>query len=1103
MLRHCTFLLFICLVFWSNAQYDSISFPLVNQGKWSIVRNHQVIKVSEDITELSCFDEYGRAFFHDHQGSGIIDEFGRVIYKTKSHHVQQLSNGAYAFYEKKSIHLKSYKTNLDIKCNELKSLNTYWYTYTIGKELYVIHTNWSEGKKVIPDINGSGVSQSFNYLFYPVKDSIEEFYNPHGDLIDAGIFDKTVQVNFLCAMGPTISILVDQYGKHDIPRNATNLDVFADSYTYSLSSIAYLVDIKTDEILFRAPGDRIEPFFGFEDTLRKYSYYAIESNGFIKLANLAGNTVLNYKYTDITAVKFDNKAYYYADLNEFQGLLDINFKELIPCKYKYIDHKDQFFICQTENNKYGLYNALSYDELLLPIYNLIIFDYPYIKAYENDRLTYLKLNKAGKVETKLIVDNMLPINDPANYKSYYYDKRLLKQGWFFKYDSIRNQYGDFEVKQVKWGLRIHDSIVIKPTYQQPKYIKGAHFNTIPFTTTRIAVHAFVPYAVRGNDRLFTHSIILNNQTGKRTTNQMILKLDTNFVGQKTFWRFFGTHGAGIVNSEGEIKNYAFVEANYVGSPTRVCSGKEIVAVEPDYENNEQLSIEEITNIGSYSNSRYEITGAQWNCLDDNGQEIFSTPYDYMSPYFFNRSIVRKASKYGVVNENQEIVLPTYSEIAFQQFNNQFVFKVKLLKNQRQFMDTNMNQLASLNFEVMKPLGDNLLEIKENSKLAVIDSTRTIIFNDYSISYVKAPNRIVFKRKKSFEIRDEKLNLVGAASCKPEDFLTDSIFTFGKTKLGLANIQGDTLVTEKYEHIKHFGNYFLLEKGSTTEIIDSKGKLIKTFDSGEIVVDPVRSSICHIDNLKVVRYTKDLKKCKSYGIEKSPLCLINSFLFLANGCIYDTLGNKMKLDFLAHDHFKHFEYIAAGYFTLEDEFGNWFITDLDLNLVSHVESMKHVKHLEGDFFTYTSKSQLYITNISKEVSYPIKKVIGTFQSDLILVRDDYGYCYLNYSLNNEFDTHYLEAKPFGGNYTAVRPYKNWGIMNREGNFTCSLEYDAITQHTDYLFEIKEKPYCGLLDLNGNVLIEPKYERLLLMHNGLIQVYKNGKINYFDLSGKLIL
>ena len=77
------------------------------------------------------------------------------------------------------------------------------------------------------------------------------------------------------------------------------------------------------------------------------------------------------------------------------------------------------------------------------------------------------------------------------------------------------------------------------------------------------------------------------------------------------------------------------------------------------------------------------------------------------------------------------------------------------------------------------------------------------------------------------------------------------------------------------------------------------------------------------------------------------------------------------------------------------------------------------------------------------------------------------------------------------------------MNREGVFTCSLEYDEVTQHSDFLFEIKEKPYYGLLDLNGNVLIEPKYERLFIMHNGIIQVYKNGQINYFDLTGKLIL
>lgn len=128
-------------------QYDSISFPMVKQGKWSIVRNNQVIKLDERITELSCFDEFGRAFFHDNQGSGIIDEFGHVIYKTKSHHVQQLSNGAYAFYEKKSIHIKSYKTKLNVICKGLKTLSPYWYSYTVGNDMYIMHTNWEEGKK--------------------------------------------------------------------------------------------------------------------------------------------------------------------------------------------------------------------------------------------------------------------------------------------------------------------------------------------------------------------------------------------------------------------------------------------------------------------------------------------------------------------------------------------------------------------------------------------------------------------------------------------------------------------------------------------------------------------------------------------------------------------------------------------------------------------------------------------------------------------------------------------------------------------------------------------------------------------------------------------
>jgi len=54
----------------------------------------------------------------------------------------------------------------------------------------------------------------------------------------------------------------------------------------------------------------------------------------------------------------------------------------------------------------------------------------------------------------------------------------------------------------------------------------------------------------------------------------------------------------------------------------------------------------------------------------------------------------------------------------------------------------------------------------------------------------------------------------------------------------------------------------------------------------------------------------------------------------------------------------------------------------------------------------------------------------------------------------------------------------------------------------ILKIENKPLFGIMDINGNFIINPSQETINILPQGIFQVINNEKIEYFDQNGKLL-
>jgi hypothetical protein len=141
---------------------------------------------------------------------------------------------------------------------------------------------------------------------------------------------------------------------------------------------------------------------------------------------------------------------------------------------------------------------------------------------------------------------------------------------------------------------------------------------------------------------------------------------------------------------------------------------------------------------------------------------------------------------------------------------------------------------------------------------------------------------------------------------------------------------------------------------------------------------------------------------------------------------------------------------------------------------------------------------YIDNKGKVVIPVIYDEVSVFSEGLAVVQKNDSACFINRENVNTFNRCYSEATIFRNGIAAVKESGRWHFINRLGQ-NISKQYDEINDLSDGLYVVKSAGRYGALDQFGQVVIEPRFEKLGDFSNGYAYYAENGKYGYVSRGG----
>ncbi|MBP7809147.1 MAG: WG repeat-containing protein [Bacteroidia bacterium] len=207
-------------------------------------------------------------------------------------------------------------------------------------------------------------------------------------------------------------------------------------------------------------------------------------------------------------------------------------------------------------------------------------------------------------------------------------------------------------------------------------------------------------------------------------------------------------------------------------------------------------------------------------------------YQWISDFDENKiAIVKLDNLYGLINENDSVVLPPQYDLVLKAENNIFI---TVKNNQYGFFDGKGCFLTGIDFDYKKELpvsfytNVKLFKLVKKNKQALMDINGrvSIDYDAYEEVNFAQNNLIRIKRKGKYGFVDRKLSLV--IPCKynsATDFNEGLSICVLKQETFLLNLKGETVLKTKGTITPVTNQYYLIKDEEGHRLIDNKGQLV--------------------------------------------------------------------------------------------------------------------------------------------------------------------------------------------------------------------------------------------------------------------------------------
>lgn len=461
---------------------------------------------------------------------------------------------------------------------------------------------------------------------------------------------------------------------------------------------------------------------------------------------------------------------------------------------------------------------------------------------------------------------------------------------------------------------------------------------------------------------------------------------------------------------------------------------------------------------------------KYGAFDKNGVLKIPFEYDYISFFdeFGNASAVLN-EKWGVINSVNEIILP-------------FEFKITGWPNKgfrRGFLngwllyDKNGIQVLNKDFISIDDVKGNIYSaiLKDGISVVIVDSNGDRLIQDNFLSVYFHPTKEIAIVKnyqgkhKLLDLKQKKyLNEIeyDLASFNYDDKIEIAMFNddYDIEELMILDLSGKKINQQNYDFIicRKNGGY-LVTVGQKRGILDNNFNTVIPIIYGNENDDTFQDLTMHLDRIYAYKENEGWGMLDGKGNIILPFRFINADLYYKNLCPFKSSGYGRAV-----------KDIVTGKVGLLDKKGNWLIK---LGLYDDIGSVKLTNnfHLLVEV-TKNGKKGVFDLTENKEIIKPTyDKITGIFKYHIEIEKNKKQGLILLESLS------YFNPSKF--EYLDFIKDLNQIIIRKDNNL-------------------------GVISLNGNIVIETLYEKIVYNENEkCYSVYRNNKAGFIDEKGKTII
>jgi hypothetical protein len=1043
----------------------------------------------ENYNYVNNFDNYGYTFFTVGTKSGIIDTTGKEILPPKFIEMEQFTDGLFRYSVEKGYLFYSLPNNSKIPCNWSRELAKSWILLKQEGAYYLLHTTWKNPLAIQSEKSIIQLTQ--NYAYVKNLDDSFSLFSPTGKLIDTSIAVIRNSFNTLYVKGEKVHFIVSSTGKIDLPLAANNVNFTSKEIHYALNEKVYLTDRETNKIIFSTEGDNL---------FKTDKYYFVYKNRKQGIVSFTGESILPPIYDYI----YSQQGNFVVSQDGNVGLVDKQGKQLIPCMYSSILPTGEYYRTTLFTGTQGLLSALNFREILPPYFSKINCLDKSIKAWGNNRLIVLELDKNHKEINRLCLNNVVSMNvynDINKLKSI--DVRLFKLGWFFETKTSINPTNKTRVTNYLWGIKEDDSVRLVARLKTPVYIEGAEFSMLSKQKIEEKINSNLYGTIKVGNAKYTYDAF--NVKKLRNVNQVpIVLIDTVDFLNKSFAKIQTTTSMGVIYKNGSTKNYCFIDDESEGF-SRYCTGSR--SETSNYKAKDAIYFSDfLTRYGCWV-SEYTpktITNGTWNFLNNQGDSVFHENFQFAENFHKETALVLGKKGWGVVRATGVIIPTQYTAITRVYHAKDTLFLVQRKKDRLNYLDSNLTNIP-FPISKIKAQNDSLIVIQNNNEHQLVTQQNKVIETNSRAYFLVNNHFVINKIGKIYNIRSSNLTQLGTSILKPISFFMDSYFTVEKNKVfALMNLQGDTVLGFENGSIEIINDIMVVKNFDGKIIVYNrsfKKILRKKYVAGmSIIYDSIQKHIAYLHNQKVYIYDTTGKELAKFTLQPKEYIsqFYNGLIYLTSGKILTYTGTCINPEFPQEGYLT----IANNYLIFKDKFDKEHIFDTSGTELYPLDYKHQIKYHGEDVFSYIDDNNkiVVIDHLTHQKYYFINHIIGSFNSGFLLTIIEGKYVFLNREFHPVFQKEFDKALPFKHGVARVFIEKGWTLIDTNG-FQKSLPiYDEIDQKTNGIFTVETHAYFGVYDSHGTVIVEPRYTKIKFLDEGIIQATLLGTIDYYTLDGK---